>query len=48
MKTPKSIGIDFGGTSIKFGVVEGREIIARGDRIRPKDYPKPDQLMLSV
>ena len=48
MNTPKSIGIDFGGTSIKFGVVEGREIIARGERIRPKDYPKPDQLIAAI
>jgi len=48
MNTPKSIGIDFGGTSIKFGVVEGHEIIATRDRISPKDYPKPDQLIRAI
>ncbi len=48
MDKPKSIGIDFGGTSIKFGVVQGRAIIATGERIDPKDYPKPDQLISAI
>ena len=36
--THQSIGIDFGGTSIKFGVVEGKEIIANsGLNVIPAD-----------
>jgi len=33
-----SIGIDFGGTSIKVGVVSGKEIIHESARIDPKGY----------
>jgi len=44
----QSIGIDFGGTSIKFGVVQGSEIIARADRIVPKDYPVPSDLIAAI
>lgn len=48
MKNIKSIGIDFGGTSIKFGVVSGKEIIATGSPIIPKDYPVPSQLIRAI
>jgi len=30
------IGIDFGGTSVKIGVVEGKEIIHESSRIDPQ------------
>ena len=48
MKNIKSIGIDFGGTSIKFGVVSGKEIIATSPRIYPKDYPVPSDLIRAI
>lgn len=44
----QSIGIDFGGTSIKFGVVEGCEIISTAPRIVPKDYPVPSDLIDAI
>lgn len=44
----QSIGIDFGGTSIKFGVVEGSQIIATAERIIPKDYPIPSDLIEAI
>lgn len=44
----QSIGIDFGGTSIKFGVVEGCEIISTAPRIVPKDYPVPSELIGAI
>ncbi len=44
----KSIGIDFGGTSIKIGVVEGKEIIAFAERIIPTDYSTPSDLIDAI
>lgn len=43
--TPLAIGIDFGGTSIKFGVVEGAEVIATADRLATKDYEHSGNLI---
>lgn len=43
-----SIGIDFGGTSIKFGVVDGKEIIATPPRVIPKDHPEPKDLIAAI
>ena len=48
MKNRKSIGIDFGGTSIKFGVVSGKEIITTASPIIPKDHPIPEQLIRTI
>ena len=48
MKNIKSIGIDFGGTSIKFGVVFGKEIIATSPSILTKNYPIPDELIRAI
>ena len=48
MKNIKSIGIDFGGTSIKFGVVSGKEIIATSPRILTKDFPVPQDLIRTI
>lgn len=48
MNNKKSIGIDFGGTSIKFGVVSGKEIIATASRIEPKNHPIPEQLIRAI
>ena len=38
MPTPKAIGIDFGGTSVKFGVCSGAEIIADAEPIDTTAY----------
>ncbi len=46
--TDKAIGIDFGGTSIKFGVVLGKQIIEEAPIILPKDYPKPFDLIQAI
>jgi glucokinase len=48
MKNIRSIGIDFGGTSIKFGVVSGKEIIATSPRILTKNYPVPGELICAI
>lgn len=44
----KAIGVDFGGTSVKFGVVLGKQIIAEAPPILPKDYPRPDDLIQAI
>lgn len=46
--TQKSIGIDFGGTSIKFGVTLGKDIIATAPPVIPKDYPAPTDLIAAI
>ncbi|MFC5051577.1 ROK family protein [Rubritalea spongiae] len=46
--TNKAIGIDFGGTSIKFGVVIGKQIIAEAPPILPKNHPKPNDLIQAI
>ena len=46
--TDKAIGIDFGGTSIKFGVVHGKQLVAEAPVIIPKDYPKPADLIQAI
>jgi len=48
MKNIKSIGIDFGGTSVKFGVVAGKEIIATSPRLLTTDYPVPSDLIRAI
>ena len=37
--SPLAIGIDFGGTSVKCGVVDGAEVIELATRLTTKDYP---------
>ena len=46
--TDKAIGIDFGGTSIKMGVVLGKQIIAEAPMIIPKDYSTPTELIQAI
>ncbi len=43
-----TIGIDFGGTSVKIGVVNGHELIARPTPIKTKDYTSPASLIFSI
>ena len=43
-----SIGIDFGGTSIKFGVVKGKQIIATAEPIIPNLHPVPSDLIAAI
>ena len=40
-----SIGVDFGGTSIKIGVVQGKEIIHESVRIDPQGHTSADALI---
>ena len=40
-----SVGIDFGGTSIKIGVVQGKEIIHESARIDPQGYTSAKELI---
>lgn len=46
--TDKAIGIDFGGTSIKMGVVLGKQIIAEAPVIIPKEHPVPTELIQAI
>ena len=46
--TIPSIGIDFGGTSIKLGVVKGTEVIAHAPSIATQEYGNPDQLIEAI
>jgi glucokinase len=48
MKTKIAIGIDFGGTSVKPGVVSGREILARSQPIRTREHNSADSLLDAV
>jgi len=45
---PTAIGIDFGGTTVKFGVVEGAEIIARAPALTTKDYRDHEILLQAI
>lgn len=44
-ENPLAIGIDFGGTSIKTGVVRGSEIIDHAPPIATQDFGSPDELI---
>jgi glucokinase len=48
MRTKIAIGIDFGGTSVKPGVVSGREIIARSEPIQTRKHDSADSLLAAV
>lgn len=48
MDTKLAIGIDFGGTSVKPGVVSGSEIIARSERIPTRQHDSADSLLTAV
>ncbi len=43
-----AIGIDFGGTSIKLGVVVGNEVIAHAPSIATQEYDNPEQLIQAI
>jgi len=48
MSTQLAIGIDFGGTSVKPGVVSGKEIIARSTPIPTREHDGADSLLAAV
>ena len=48
MSTKIAIGIDFGGTSVKPGVVSGREIIARSEPIPTRKHDSAEGLLAAV
>ncbi|MCH5284106.1 MAG: ROK family protein [Akkermansiaceae bacterium] len=43
-----SIGVDMGGTSIKFAVVQGTELVARCEPMPTADYPSPEAVVSEV
>lgn len=45
---PLSIGIDFGGTSVKIAVVEQSQIIDLAPPIATQDFPGPDELIAAM
>ena len=45
---PTAIGIDFGGTTVKFGVVQGGRIIARMPALVTRDYPDNELLLKAI
>lgn len=47
-KPSLSLGIDFGGTSIKIGVVKGQEIIDFCDPIPTSEYETPSELIKAI
>jgi glucokinase len=48
MRTEIAIGIDFGGTSVKPGVVSGSRIIARAEPIPTRQYESAESLLAAV
>jgi len=46
--TPLAIGIDFGGTSVKTGVVQGSEIIDHAPPIATQDFSGPEELIATM
>lgn len=48
MSTPLAIGIDFGGTSIKFAVVRGAEVVARGENIPTQNFTTTEESLLAI
>lgn len=46
--TPLAIGIDFGGTSVKTGVVRGHEIIDQAPPIATQDFESAGELMATM
>ena len=47
-KSPLAIGIDFGGTSVKTGVVRGNEIIDLAPPIATQDFSGPDEIIAAI
>ena len=45
---PTSLGIDFGGTSVKFGVVQGSEVIAQAPAIATEDFHDASPLIDAI
>ena len=43
-----SIGVDMGGTSIKFAVVRGEKIIAKGEPVQTKECGSPEAVIAAV
>ena len=46
--TLPAIGIDFGGTTVKFGVVSGCEVIDTAPAIATDDYSEPSSLIDAI
>lgn len=44
----RALGIDFGGTSVKFGVVKGEQVIDHAEPIHTQDFPDRDTLISEI
>jgi glucokinase len=45
---PPSLGIDFGGTSVKIGVCQGRSLLAKAAPIPTRDFSGPEALLPEI
>ncbi len=45
---PQAIGVDFGGTSIKIAVCQGREILCKAQPLRTPDYDCPQAIIAAM
>ena len=45
---PLSLGIDFGGTSVKFGVIRGHEVISQAPAIATEDFSEAEPLIDAI
>ncbi|MCB1093782.1 MAG: ROK family protein, partial [Verrucomicrobiae bacterium] len=43
-----SVGIDFGGTSVKLAVVDGANLMGEIERIPTRNFPEPDDLVAEI
>ena len=46
--SPTALGIDFGGTSVKFGVVQGQDVIAQAPAIATDDFQEAEPLIDAI
>ncbi len=46
--TPTALGIDFGGTSVKFGIVKGQEVIGQAPAITTEDFQEAQPLIDAI
>jgi glucokinase len=48
MSNPQVIGVDFGGTSVKLAVVEGKNLLSEVSRIPTQEFRGPDALIEAI
>jgi glucokinase len=48
MSSPLSLGIDFGGTTVKLAVVRGSEIVSKGNVLQTQTYNSAEELIAAI